>query len=448
MSNNDSGSAQLSMPEQVLFGRLRWFIHIRWLAVLGVLVAVATGRYLLDISFDARPLLLIVCAMVVYNLAFLALARAKYERATVGSRAIIVFALVQIVTDLVALMLLVFVSGGIENPFLFFFIFHVVIASELLPKRWAYVLTALISAMVCATVALQYYEIFPHVHMTDLAPVCALTRPVYLLEVCVVFTLTLFVTVHFTTTIAGKVRAQHRLVENANVQCQIADDQRSFFMRKVSHDLKAPLTAIQSLLKAVLGGYTGPVDAKQKELIERASKRSDHALALITDLLKYSRVQSFEQTVPFVPTKIFDAFAELIDRVTPIAKQKHIVLDVDVGEAECLGDKDLLEEAFANLLENAVRYTPDGGRVSVKVHPEGDRIHVDVSDTGIGIPEDEIGSIFDEYFRATNAKTFESYGTGLGLALAKRIVNMHKGNIRVESTVGEGTTFHVELPCG
>jgi signal transduction histidine kinase len=145
---------------------------------------------------------------------------------------------------------------------------------------------------------------------------------------------------------------------------------------------------------------------------------------------------------------------EVITRVTELmhskAEEKGLELKVQVAEEPLVlvGIEDGLERVFMNLVSNAVKYTPTGGSVMVRAWGKDDQIKAEVSDTGIGIPEEALSRIFEEFYRAKNAKSLEMEGTGLGLAIAKDVIEQHGGQISVESVVGEGSTFYVTLPMG
>jgi two-component system phosphate regulon sensor histidine kinase PhoR len=173
-------------------------------------------------------------------------------------------------------------------------------------------------------------------------------------------------------------------------------------------------------------------------------------LALVKDLLELA-AGKMEQ---FQGEKKEVVLNETITKVTELmqtsAEEKGLEFKVEIAEEPLVlvGIEDGLERVFMNLVSNAVKYTPACGSVSMKAWSENDQIKVEVSDTGIGIPEEALPRIFNEFYRAKNAKAMEMEGTGLGLAIAKDVVEQHGGQISVESVEGEGSTFYVTLPKG
>jgi signal transduction histidine kinase len=198
------------------------------------------------------------------------------------------------------------------------------------------------------------------------------------------------------------------------------------------------------LLKAA-GGQMAP-DAPGHELVDRAIRRSENTLDLIDDLLRYSRIQSAAILDRFAPVELAEIVRSAAELFRAQADEKHVQLDVLAESAVISGIRDSLADAVNNLLSNAIRYTPSGGRVSVECGCRDGSAMLIVSDTGIGIPQDELPRLFEEFFRGEAARKTALHGTGLGMAIAKRVVDRHGGHIGVESQVGRGTTFRVALP--
>jgi signal transduction histidine kinase len=241
-------------------------------------------------------------------------------------------------------------------------------------------------------------------------------------------------------------------IENARTYqaLEMADRAKSDFVLMVTHELRSPLSAVQSMLRVLEEGYVGPITSKQQDLIQRSKRRVSFLLTLVNDLLelaagKIEQLKGEEKEV---------VLNETITKVTELmrtsAEEKGLEFKVEIAEEPLVlvGMEEGLERVFMNLVSNAIKYTPAGGSVAVRAWSENDEIKVEVSDTGSGIPEEALPRIFDEFYRAKNAKAMEMEGTGLGLAIAKDVVEQHGGQILVESVVEEGSTFYVTLPKG
>lgn len=225
------------------------------------------------------------------------------------------------------------------------------------------------------------------------------------------------------------------------------DKSRSAFIRFATHELRAPMAAVQSILQLVLDGYTGEINSQQKKLFERANLRIEQLLRLVKELLELEGSGS-KIKLDFQTANIRDILARTINELSPKADIKHIRLKLNIltNPINILCNVDSLYRVFENLVDNAIKYTPHGGKVDVAVTESDSCVTVDIIDNGIGIPSDEIGKLFSEFFRATNAKETQIDGTGLGLSIVKKIVDNHNGTINVSSVEGVGTTISVTLP--
>ena len=239
-------------------------------------------------------------------------------------------------------------------------------------------------------------------------------------------------------------------VENARAYeaLQTADRAKSDFVRMVTHEFRSPLSAVQSMLRLLELGIVEPLTEQQKDLVQRSQRRIAHLLALVKDLLelaagKMELLQTEKRTV-----RLSDIIGRVSETMMLKAVERGVQYSVDVGTEPLTlsGIEDSLERMVMNLVSNAIKYTPSGGTVTVKAWCEDDEIGLEVSDTGIGIPEEALPRIFAEFYRARNAKDMEVDGTGLGLVIAKDVVEQHGGRISVRSQVGEGSTFTIHLP--
>jgi signal transduction histidine kinase len=238
-------------------------------------------------------------------------------------------------------------------------------------------------------------------------------------------------------------------IENAQAYAMLADlnQEKSKFVRVTTHELRAPAQGTESLLSALAKGYAGPLTEAQQELVTRARRRLTLLQNLVDDLLDLAAGKANLREGEQRPVEIGALAAEVCARFEAGAREKGLRLSVR-GPGRPLqvwSDPADIERIVNNLVSNAVKYTL-GGSVTVELSAEGGSARLVVSDTGIGIAPDAIGHIFDEFYRANNARAGVEAGTGLGLAIVKDLVNRYAGTISVQSVEGQGTTFTVCLP--
>ncbi|MEE9614902.1 MAG: ATP-binding protein [Thermodesulfobacteriota bacterium] len=218
------------------------------------------------------------------------------------------------------------------------------------------------------------------------------------------------------------------------------------FVANVSHELRTPLASIKGYSETLLDG--GMDDRKTlREFLGVIDRHATRMSRLIDDLLILSRVESQEVSVVSERLDIGELIRSIAPGFEKEARDRGVRLSVDRedGLPDVLADRDRLEQVVVNLLDNAIKYTPSGGRVNVRVLGEDGTVRVDVEDTGIGIPPEDIARIFERFYRVDKARSRELGGTGLGLAIVKHIVHGFNGRVWVESTPGEGSTFSFSL---
>ena len=230
----------------------------------------------------------------------------------------------------------------------------------------------------------------------------------------------------------------------AKEEMERLDRFKSAFMLTVAHELRAPVTALQSFLLAMLKGYV-PSD-QQQEILQRAIERSQELLELIDDLLNLAAAK---ESAPQKRTIL--SLADVLEKVVPLlqaqAEEKGMIFTIEVRQRPLVeADPDQMGQLWTNLISNAVKYTPAGGQVTVTLEEKDGWAVGTVEDTGIGIASEDQARIFEEFYRTPQAKEFAYRGTGLGLPLVKRIVEGHGGTIEVESALGQGSRFIFRLP--
>jgi len=220
------------------------------------------------------------------------------------------------------------------------------------------------------------------------------------------------------------------------------------FISMVSHELRRPLIDVQEYLEVVRAGIVGRLTQPQKEMLEKASGQINTLLVLIKDWLDMSRIEAGRMLENLELLDLSQILYKTVDLLREKIKNKKITLEVNIPAHLPLikGEKLSIERVFTNLIRNAIAYNHEEGRISVKAKGEGDYVVIEVSDTGIGIPQKDIPFIFDEFFRVKNKKTKHITGSGLGLSIVKKIVEAHRGSMEVRSEDGKGSTFTVFLP--
>jgi two-component system phosphate regulon sensor histidine kinase PhoR len=222
---------------------------------------------------------------------------------------------------------------------------------------------------------------------------------------------------------------------------------RQDFVANVSHEFRTPLTAIQGFAETLLSGALDDPENRRR-FVEIIRDHATRLARLTEDLLELARIEAGQLKLEFQPVSIEQLVASCVETASVKAGPKQLNLSSAVPDnlPEVRGDTNRLQEVLQNLLDNAVQYTPPGGKITVEAAHSGDQIIITVADTGIGIPQAEQSRIFERFYRVDAARSREAGGTGLGLSIARHIVEVHGGHIWVESTVGAGSRFHFSIP--
>ena len=229
---------------------------------------------------------------------------------------------------------------------------------------------------------------------------------------------------------------------------QELDGIKSDFVSSVSHELRTPLSSILGYVEMLADGLGRGLDEDQMGAMEVIDRNARRLLALIENLLTISSVESGAFRLSIEPIEVYALVQSAHQAVLPSLAKRDLEISVDVAEdaGSILGDAGQLDRVVINLLVNAIKFTPDGGAISVHAHRQDDSVVLRVADSGIGIAAEEIPRIFERFFRSASARTLAVQGTGLGLAITKKIIQEHGGEISLTSRLGEGTEFIVVLP--
>lgn len=244
-----------------------------------------------------------------------------------------------------------------------------------------------------------------------------------------------------------ELQKQEKALREANIKLTEKDRIKDEYVSRVTHDIKGHLAAIQSSLYVAANESVGPLNEKQSNFMDRALKRTGQLTSFVKELLNLTQMRlsgRLEMETFSLPDSISRSLSSIANR----AEEKSITVssNVEPSVGKIVGNEFSINEMITNLLFNAVKYTLENKTVRLEAKSGDNHVRIDIIDTGIGIPADELGNVFGEFFRASNALKTEKEGTGLGLSIVKQIVEQHGGEISVESQEGQGTRFTVILP--
>lgn len=227
-----------------------------------------------------------------------------------------------------------------------------------------------------------------------------------------------------------------------------ADGELRDMFANISHDLRTPLASVQGYLETLLLKYDCLPDAERKRYAEVAAQQAERLGALVNALFDLAKLESRQAKLSLERFSVADLAQDVIQKFDPSASRKGIALRVEMPHKLPLvaADLTLLERVLDNLIENALRHTPPGGRIAISAEPDDGQIRVTVEDTGSGIAPEDLPHIFDRFYRGRNGGSHRHEGAGLGLAFVKRVIELHGGTVSVASTLGAGAHFEFRLP--
>ncbi|UCG34654.1 MAG: HAMP domain-containing histidine kinase [Candidatus Omnitrophota bacterium] len=235
----------------------------------------------------------------------------------------------------------------------------------------------------------------------------------------------------------------HELVKSLR-KVEMVSKMKTDFISSVSHELRTPLTSIKGFARLLVGEEFGGLPEQAKKSLDKIDTNVNKLVDMVNLLLDISRIESGKTEVKIAPQDIIQAIKEVADLLSPQIHAKKLQFFQETPKSlTVLMDKNLIERVLTNLINNAIKFTPEGGKITVKCAVEDSSANISISDTGVGIAKDETEKIFQEFYRSKTAGTVT--GSGLGLALVKRIIDTHKERIWLESEPEKGTTFYFTL---
>ena len=224
------------------------------------------------------------------------------------------------------------------------------------------------------------------------------------------------------------------------------DEMKSEFVSNVSHELRTPLSIIKSYVEAILDQVDPEDYETQREFLNVVNEETDRLSGLVNDLLDISRIESGKFEISLTPVSLPEIIQSVIDNLKSENQLHKIITNIPSGLKPVSADKDKMTQVFINLINNAIKFSPEGGEIEIQIIIMEKMILCIVKDQGIGIPEESIPRVFEKFYRVDNSDTYEIPGTGLGLPIVKHIINSHGGEVTVKSKLNKGTEFILSLP--
>jgi signal transduction histidine kinase len=242
-----------------------------------------------------------------------------------------------------------------------------------------------------------------------------------------------------------------RMVETERIlraEAEEANMAKMQFLATMSHELRTPLNAIGGYVQLIQLGILGPVTTKQREALGRVRRAESHLLGLINDVLNFAKIEAGHVTFDIESTTVGELFEGMDGLIEPQVKTKELTYErpTRCDGLRVMADLDKARQILLNLLSNAVKFTEPGGHITVVCRQTDGYVEIDVTDTGVGVPADALGSIFEPFVQVRPDYTAKNQGTGLGLTISRDLARAMKGDLTARSQVGQGSTFTLTLP--
>jgi signal transduction histidine kinase len=441
--------------QRQLIGRSFYvYSRARSLVVLGTLTAALVARYALGIeAIDVARFAALSAAIALYNALAWTYFRSFRDAHAPDSALPRLLAVTYgaVVLDYLALTAAVWLLGGGRSAFTAFYLLHVMVSCILLSRRAALTLTGTAYALLVAQVAVEWAGLarpwLPRGAVASDEPLSGLHAVTLVLVHGLLFWLSAFLLL----ALVRSLRRYERRMRLANAELSRLSQQRKDFLHIAAHNLRAPLGAVTMLLESMRAGLAGPTTEKQQGWLDRCLRRLADLGEFMTSIETLTSLESDIIKTHFGPVRLPELAARLVEEYADVAAARHqqLRLELDAGVPPVVGHERLLQEAVVNYLTNALKYTPEGGHVVVRVLDRPPAVRVEVCDDGPGIAAEDQGRLFQELVRIKDhtPEGRRVKGSGLGLSIVRRIALAHGGRTGVESEKGRGSTFFLELPA-
>ena len=439
------------LTSATLLNNAHWFIILRWV-IAGVFVLTGIAGWLVDEKLAAVDIIIsknwfwiLAGGLVLLNAAYILHLRQIESKN--DDRFIRINIWIQIAFDLLFISILVHIIGSLGTFISFAYLFHITLACIFFPPRHSLLVTSIAAAMFCATVALELTGVLPETSAVFTGTMINQARFVikllYVLSALIIW----FVVWYMVSTLSGAVRARDQKLSIANDMLVKADHDKNTQMLVTTHDLKAPFAGIESNIQVLKYQYWDDLSEEVRNIIDRIDNRAHMLRDRINAILVLGELKS--KGIELVKLENID-LGPLIQNVADTLKERaagrNVTLNIDVPAIKVMSDREQLHMLIANLVANGISYSFEGNTVDVYARGEHDGVKITIRDHGIGIREDALPHIFEDYFRSKEASKFNRQSTGLGLSVVKAVVNNLSLRLAVSSEQNKGTTFIILIP--
>jgi signal transduction histidine kinase len=428
-----------------------WFIKLRWFVISVFFVfglaglIFRSGLSSIGLSIPYSWLWILAAVLLAANIPLFLTARKFNDETT--HNAVFINVWLQIALDLSVITALVHAVGTIETFVSFAYLFHIVLACIFFPPRKSLLVTAIAAALYLGVVALETAGILPYRSILSTAQYADSLKPVVRMILALFGVTIWFIVWYIASTLSKTVRQRDQQLSVANEQLKIADEEKNRQMLITTHDLKAPFAGIESNIEALKYQFWEEIPQKVRKFIDNIDNRAHILRDRINAILILGNLKSAPaSSIVNEKFDLSDFMRGLLEPLKEKAAQKEVKIVMDISPITIQSDKEQLSTLFSNLLANAIAYSHDKGTVFLGAETAPSATSISIRDEGIGIRDDALPEIFDEYFRTKEASKFNRQSTGLGLAIVKVIAQKLKLRVSVQSEQGAGTTFTIAIP--
>ncbi len=435
--------------DKMLLSNMHWFIRVRWIVILVFIISGIAGRIFFDeflnlgFILPVIPLFLMAALLTIINSCFFLISRNIEEE---NHRKIEVNLWIQIVLDLVFVTSLVYFIGSTDTYIPFIYLIHIVISCIFFTKTRSIFIVCIASFLYLACVILQSKSILHQqtilISNTQDNLQTTVIRFVFALSSVIVW----FILWYFISTLSGYVRERDSSLRIANRKLQRADIEKTRQVLITTHDLKAPFAGIESNIGVLKYLHWEELPESCRDLVNKIEVRSKTLRERIKQILDLGNLRTqIDNDIEIGSVSLKKIFDSIIGDIADQILERKIELNTKIIDVEVNSNEEKLRMLFSNLVSNAVFYTPENGRIEIEIKKLKGEVAVIVRDTGIGIKDEYLDKIFNEYFRTPEAVKFNKMSTGLGLQIVKTIAEQLDLSITVESEMDRGTTFTVGI---